>query len=337
VISNAGRLGVRFSVFLVFAALVAACDKPAQTPASPTRAESGSDAGSGVKTRVIDVAEPEPELPDADMTKALADQACPLVKAPFFFRIEKAGKVSYMLGTRHMSVSLDKMPARVKAELSKASLVVFETPPGDDAEDPPGDGKSLADKLGPEVWAKYKRLVGPAMASMVEHQSPSTAMVALMMVFENQGALLDVEIERFVAVANIATAGLETSAFQAKLLAELLDLKMLRATINGTPNRAALKREAVEDISEYCAGTDEDPGMDARTKKVLLAGGYTDAEIAALDDKLLDQRNRAWMPKLDEMFSRGGVFVVVGADHLTGKRGVISMLGQRGFATARLR
>ena len=112
---------------------------------------------------------------------------------------------------------------------------------------------------------------------------------------------------------------------------------MLKATIAGTRDRAQIRRESLEDLTEYCQGTDDDPGTDPRTRNILHAGGYTDAEIDKLDDKLLGQRNRAWIPQLEKLFARGNVFVVVGADHLIGTRGVIATLRARGFTTARLK
>jgi len=121
-----------------------------------------------------------------------------------------------------------------------------------------------------------------------------------------------------------------------RFVVELLDLRMLKVTIMGTPDRASLERDAVADLSEYCAGTDDNPGMDARTTKHLKAGGYTDAEIVRLDERLLDDRNRAWIPKLEVLLAKGGVFVVVGADHLIGARGVIATLAAKGYKTSRI-
>lgn len=282
-----------------------------------------------------EVADPEPALPDPAATKALADKACPRIVAPYYFRVEKAGKVSHMLGTRHMSVPFAKMPAIVKDELAKAKLVVLETV-GDDDSDSATPDKPLSGLLGPKLWAKYKALVGEATATMLEGAPPATAMVSLMMLYEDATAQLDGEIEEAAKDANIELAGLETSQFQDKLLGELLDLRMLKAVLEGTPDRGMLRRESAEDIAEYCAGTGTDPGLDERTRTQLSAAGYSTAEITRLDDRLLNERNRDWLPKLETMFANGDVFVVVGADHLIGPRGVIAMLAARGFKTARV-
>jgi uncharacterized protein len=278
------------------------------------------------------------DLPDSVGTRALADKACPRVVAPYYFRVSKDGKTSFMLGTRHLGVPLAKLPAGVKEQLKKAELVVFETPPGDDSGDgeKPPKGPPLPEQLGDALWTKYKRLVGEQTASSLEHATPAVALIALMMLYEDKLSALDVEIEQAVTEANIPTGGLETSAFQDKLLEELLDLRMLKATLAGTADRKQIEKESLDDLAEYCRGTDTDPGMDERTKKVLKAGGYTDAEIKKLDERLLDDRNRAWIPQLETLFAKGNVFVVVGADHLIGPQGVIKTLESKGYQTARL-
>jgi uncharacterized protein len=278
------------------------------------------------------------DLPDSVAARALADKACPRVVAPYYFRVTKDGKTSFMLGTRHLGVPLTKLPTGVKEQLTKAALVVFETPPGDDSGDSekPAKGPALSAQLGDALWTKYKRLVGEQTASSLEHATPAVALISLMMLYEDKLSALDVEIEQAVTEANIPTGGLETSAFQDKLLEELLDLRMLKATLAGTTDRKQIEKESMDDLAEYCQGTDNDPGMDDRTKKILKAGGYSDAEIKKLDDRLLDERNRAWIPQLETLFAKGNVFVVVGADHLIGKQGVIATLAAKGYQTTRL-
>jgi uncharacterized protein len=313
---------------------------------APSTAGSASGSAKPVVTAGSGSSDPDPwavpdeqnDPPDAGETRALADKACPLVKAPYYYRIAKDGKVSYMLGTRHLGVPLAKMPTNVTDQLKKAALVVFETPPGDSDEGVVArkSDKPISELLGPKLWAKYEALVGKRAAGMVENGSVAIALLQLMMMYEDKLSGLDSEIQQLVQDAKIKTGGLESSAFQDKLLADLLDIRMLRATIMGTPDRKSLEKESMKDLKEYCDGTDNDPGMDEQARKVLKAGGYSDAEIKKLDEKLLDDRNNRWMPQLETLFAKGDVFVVVGADHLIGDRGVVKMLAQRGFTTTRV-
>ena len=61
------------------------------------------------------------------------------------------------------------------------------------------------------------------------------------------------------------------------------------------------------------------------------------ADFPAFGLRLLDERNRAWIPKI-ESFARSGktYYVVVGAGHLGGPNGLLSMLRARGYRLERL-
>jgi hypothetical protein len=49
-------------------------------------------------------------------------------------------------------------------------------------------------------------------------------------------------------------------------------------------------------------------------------------------ERLLVERNRNWLPKLEALFSRSGrAFVVVGAAHLVGPDGLIALLKAKGY------
>ncbi|HEY7944169.1 MAG TPA: TraB/GumN family protein, partial [Casimicrobiaceae bacterium] len=53
--------------------------------------------------------------------------------------------------------------------------------------------------------------------------------------------------------------------------------------------------------------------------------------------RLLVERNRNWLPKIDALFSRRGhAFVVVGAAHLVGPDGLLQMLKTKGYAIEQL-
>ncbi|HUS30425.1 MAG TPA: TraB/GumN family protein [Kofleriaceae bacterium] len=264
-----------------------------------------------------------------------AEEACPLVKAPYFYSIEKAGKVSHILGTRHISVPLAKFPKEVTDAISTAKLAVFEVAPDDNSgvETPK---ISIKNELGPDLWKKYEALVGKAAAESLEEATPAEAMIWLIAMYEDIGAMLDSEIQRQVQAAKIPTMGLETSAFQDTLLQKLLDIRMLKAEVAHTDGRDELAKESKEDLSEYCAGSDDKPGMDDDTRKDLLEAGYTAAEIDSIDDQMVYQRNASWIPKLEKLFAKGDVFVAVGADHLTGDRGVVALLAKRGFTVKRV-
>ena len=61
------------------------------------------------------------------------------------------------------------------------------------------------------------------------------------------------------------------------------------------------------------------------------------AEYPAFGERLLGMRNRAWMPKIESYLRSGETyFVVVGAAHLGGSQGLLSLLKQRDYALEQL-
>jgi len=265
---------------------------------------------------------------------ARAERLCPTV-TPYFFEIAKDGKVSHILGTRHVGVPFAKFPQVVHDDLHAAKLAVFEVAP-DDKTDFTAPDEPLRDELGSADWSHFANLVGTQAADMLESGTPSTATLALAIGLEDPSAILDKEIQDDAANAGIPERGLETAEFQDHVLAKLLDLRMLRATIETTKDRAELDKDAAKDLREYCAGTNDTPGTDAETRAKLEHVGYTAAEIDAQDEVLVYSRNRDWIPKLQKLFAQGDVFVAVGADHLLGDKGVIALLRKQGFTATRI-
>jgi hypothetical protein len=281
---------------------------------------------------VAPVANPPPTLAERH---AFADAACPRVTGPYFYRVEKAGKTSYILGTRHVSVPLSKFPDVVRDKLHAAKLAVFEVAP-DDHSSVERQDISLSDAVGPVLWRHYGELVGEDAARALEHGRPSTALITSMVLYEDIGAMLDVEIEHEVAAAGIPARGLETAAFQDDLLDRLLDLRMLKVELEQTKDRHEIEQDSHDDLAQYCAGTDETPGTDEKDRAMFMRGGYTKDEIDRMDDLMVFQRNATWIPQLEQLFAKGDVFVAVGADHLIGDRGVVALLRGRGFTVTRV-
>ena len=61
------------------------------------------------------------------------------------------------------------------------------------------------------------------------------------------------------------------------------------------------------------------------------------AEYPAFGERLLDVRNRAWMPNIESYLRSGETyFVVVGAAHLGGPQGLLSLLKSRGYQLEQL-
>src|SRR5262245_58540559 len=151
-------------LLVVAAALLAGCSrgelqqvaKGSAAVATGSAVAAGSAAATG--SAVDPWAEPPPkpgDPPSFTERHQLADEACPAVTGPYFYRIEKGGKTSHILGTRHLGVSLTKMPKPVHDAIAAAKLAVFEVAPGDDS-DLPETKIVLRDALGPQLYDHYR-------------------------------------------------------------------------------------------------------------------------------------------------------------------------------------
>ncbi|MDB4956467.1 MAG: GumN family protein [Myxococcales bacterium] len=321
----------------VVVAIVCACrgsnEQPQRTPTGSATNAAGSAKGSATDPWNATPVSSEPTLVERH---AHANKICPRVTQPYFYAIEKAGKVSHILGTRHVGVTLAKFPANVRDELHAAKLAVFEISPDDDSRPEHHAAIAIDKALGPELWKHYAELVGADMAQANANGRPSAALLMMMVEYEDISSMLDMEIQSEVKDAQIPTGGLETSAFQDGLIEKLLDVRALRAAVAQTKDRAKLEYESSKDLGKYCAGTDDTPGTDADARADMLAAGYTEAEIDAMDEQLVFSRNRDWIPKLEKILETDHVFIAVGADHLRGDKGVVALLQARGFKVTRV-
>lgn len=269
---------------------------------------------------------------------SLADTVCPKVLAPYFYKIEKDGKVSHMLGTRHIGVALYKMPPIVLERLKASTVFVSEVGPDDRMDGPIIAGRvtPLSEQLGPELWKRYRELAGDELADDVNSEKPAVAILRLLVKYEDLASTLDNELEQVAREQGLRLTGLETSMFQDKLLNRWLDLRMLRAYIEHTESLDEIRTETIEDVGSYCKGIDDTPGVDGKQRADMLDAGYTEADIAKLDQELLYDRNRDWIPKLAPLLAAGDAFIAVGADHLRGDQGVPSLLRAEGYEVIRL-
>jgi uncharacterized protein YbaP (TraB family) len=323
---------------LLVLALLAACSSPANTdrktgsalppaePTEPTRTPGDLLAGSN---------EPDRELPTAAEVRARIARDCPLVTAPYFFKVEKDGKVGHLLGTRHISVALTKFPKQVLDLLKASDRLVFETDPDDPDVQSPRPQVPVREQLGPALWERLETLVGSDRAALISDESPAAAFVTILIINEDLGARLDDEVIELARRMKIPADGLESHEFQARLLDKLLDLRMLKSTITHV-TRKQLETEASTELREYCAGTKTKAGTDEVARAQLKKSGYSDQEIAAIDEMVVYERNRDWIPKIEKLFAQPNVAVVVGAGHLVGDQGVPVLLEKRGYKVTRL-
>jgi uncharacterized protein YbaP (TraB family) len=88
---------------------------------------------------------------------------------------------------------------------------------------------------------------------------------------------------------------------------------------------------------------------EGKTVNMFVAWRRSDSELPArktresfgdfpyMAERLLDARNRNWIPKIENYLQSGQTyFVVVGAAHMGGSNGLVSLLKQRGYKVEQL-
>jgi uncharacterized protein YbaP (TraB family) len=99
-------------------------------------------------------------------------------------------------------------------------------------------------------------------------------------------------------------------------------------------------------LADTIKGLDTEMGNVNKLADAWKAGDAPTVERIVLADlkddpvmyqRLLVERNQNWLPKLEALFSRSGrAFVVVGAAHLVGPDGLLSVLKAKGYAVEQL-
>ena len=263
-----------------------------------------------------------------------------------FWRVDTPGATIHLLGSMHMSTA-DVYPLRpeIMQAWRDADYLVVEVDISGAREAQVQqailangmyfDGRTLQDDLSPRTYAAFAARLNssglpPEMTRMMK---PGLAALMLM-AQELEKAGLDPEqgIDKYFlrqAAGNKPILELETVELQMDVILNLSQPDAaIRQTLSQIDNMDAMLERRV---SAWKRGDAED-----------LARQVIDEELAAIPElaedhrRIYDDRNHAMTAKIAEMQARGGnYFVVVGAAHLVGDQGIVSLLEKRGQSPRR--
>jgi len=124
------------------------------------------------------------------------------------------------------------------------------------------------------------------------------------------------------------TIPLETVDFQINLLSNFSKEEgeaLMKSTLR---QMDSLKKDFDELLKAWETGDNEK--LDKMLNEAM-------GDSPAIYKRLLTDRNRNWIPKLEELTQGGkNVIVIVGAGHLVGKEGVVELLRQKGYKVTQL-
>jgi uncharacterized protein YbaP (TraB family) len=279
-------------------------------------------------------------------TIAAAEQpaAAPEAEKSFLWRVRSATTQLYLLGSVHlMKPDAYPLSEAIESAFEGAEKLVLEVNP----DEMPGagfkaiskgalpDGLSFAEVVSPECYElalqRFRQLeLDPRLFNRSRPWVVAVTLTAveLQRAGYSQSEGVDLHLFRRAKELELPVIGLETAEFQLGLFAGLSreqDEAFLRYTLHEIEAVIPLVDRL---IASWKAGdVDEVAG--------LLSAGYED--FPDLFERLVTDRNRQWLPELERLL-RGDstAFAVVGALHLVGEDGLISMLEKRGFTVEQL-
>ncbi len=130
----------------------------------------------------------------------------------------------------------------------------------------------------------------------------------------------EINLKKIAQDKNIPVSGLETYEEQLKFLDEIPLETQLKSLITTIKNYQTETQELEKLIQLYIH--QDLPG---------LAKAFEEEQDRNMLEKLLDKRNKNWVPQIRELIQEKACFFAVGAGHLGGENGIIQLLRGQGY------
>lgn len=252
------------------------------------------------------------------------------------------GGTLYLGGSIHALRSTDyPLPSAYNRAFDASARLAFEDDPHvsvwtmkkfvKSGEYPKGD--SLKNHLDPRTYDYLRRVFGLMNVSEAKFAKLRPWVILEVLWSPNlSGLSSELGVEGFLAQRALANAkpisGLESFREHAEVLSGLTDrqaeMAILLTFIPQQDEKGAQNR-----------GLDEWRRGDVDALERSFRQSFRDYPSFA--ERLIDARNRAWLPKIERfLHSHDTYFVVVGAAHLGGPNGVLALLRARGFVIQQL-
>ncbi|MCK4829844.1 TraB/GumN family protein, partial [bacterium] len=122
--------------------------------------------------------------------------------------------------------------------------------------------------------------------------------------------------------------GLESIEYQVNLFADFIEDEQEDLVLQTLKEMDILEEELKNIVTAWMKGD-----IDELNNQILQSF----REYPKIYKKLILQRNLNWMPHLDALLHQGkNVFIVVGAGHLLGEKGLIQLLIDKGYSVKQL-
>ena len=251
------------------------------------------------------------------------------------WKVSNAGKSSsYIFGTIHVSdPRITNLPDPVKSALNNSDTFVMEALPTPEEALALSqmmfyaDGTTLKDYLDDELFQRIAKVLSifqlPIEAAAV--LKPWAAFLIMNYPADNMMPL-DLKLLEIATRQGARTMGLETLSEQGAIFSEMTLNKQLRLLLDTVCNYD-LVNQGIEEMKELYLKRDLNGLLNAS-----IQHPHADEPVyKELNKKLLTERNKIMIDRMQSVLQEGGAFIAIGALHLPGDDGVIAGLSQQGY------
>lgn len=254
------------------------------------------------------------------------------IEKPLFWKIEKDGTTSYLLGTMHLGVDPNtRLPQLVWDKLDAAPAFAMEMDPTQMAgvDLTRKDGKTLRDDLGEAHWTKLEDALGAAAAKQLLQMKPMVPATMLSVRALPPTPPMDGVLHGRAVSQKKKLVYLETLELEMAVLEKWMNTQALKDMLDDVP---AAEQRAKDMLDAYLAG-DERRMLELQDdeRKDWLKKGRSEKEYDEQMEDLLFKRNASWIASIEKLHTEGGGFIAVGAAHAIGPRSVLELLEKRGY------
>jgi uncharacterized protein YbaP (TraB family) len=257
--------------------------------------------------------------------------ACPVFPRPtgptqpFLWKVQKGDAVVWLYGTIH-NAGEGEVPQAAWTALESSPRVVSEL--GDTEPDPEKTakhvwlptGKGLDQQLPASDWYDLRdALRGVIKEADLARARPWYAMARLNATFARPPSpTMDFAITKRARGKGKPVDALESAEVQLAALADTVTLADLQQALH--------ERKTIKCTLDHLKAIYASGDLPAMTARLVIPQTH----------KLVVDRSKAWLPKIEGYFASGGAFVAVGLGHLAGDEGIPKLLERAGYTVARV-
>lgn len=251
------------------------------------------------------------------------------------WKVSKAGYFpSYVFGTIHVSdPRITNLPTVVQSALNNSDTFVMEALPTVDAEIALAqlmfytDGTLLKNYVDDELFHRIASILSTFQlpVAAVALMRPWAAFLIMNYPADNTMPL-DLKLLETAMEQGVKTAGLETLTEQITVFSEMSLADQLRLLLDSVCNYNSLT-QSIEEMKQFYLDKDLNSLLAANTQQ-----SYADEPLYKdLHQRLLTDRSKLMVDRMQSFLRKGNAFIAVGALHLPGDDGIMENLSQQGY------